>query len=81
LLDYGNWGALQPKGKATAHPKMGALKRTVWQQRAEKVRQCCGKNCHALRPRLEKVVAVGGVNSDYFSSYCPRLSIKTIFWI
>jgi hypothetical protein len=25
-LDYGIWGIVQPKGKATAHPKMGALK-------------------------------------------------------
>jgi hypothetical protein len=39
-----------------------------------------GRNCRALRPRLEKVVAVGGGNSDYFSSYCPSLLIKTIFW-
>jgi hypothetical protein len=38
------------------------------------------RNCRALRPRLEKVVAIGGRNSDYFSSYCPSLSIKTIFW-
>jgi hypothetical protein len=29
-LDYGTWGVVQPKGKATAHLKMGALKQTVW---------------------------------------------------
>jgi hypothetical protein len=43
LLDYGIWGVVQPKGKATAHPKMGALKQTIWQLRAAKVRRCCGE--------------------------------------
>jgi hypothetical protein len=38
------------------------------------------RNCCTLRPCLEKVVAVGSANSDYFSSYCSSLSIKTIFW-
>jgi hypothetical protein len=38
------------------------------------------QNCRALRPRLEMVVAIGGGNSDYFSSYCPCLPLKTIFW-
>ncbi len=42
-LNHGIWGVVQPKGKAAAHPKMGALKRTVWQWRAAKVRQCCGE--------------------------------------
>jgi hypothetical protein len=42
-LDYGNRSVVQPKGKATAHPKMDALKRTVWQWRAAKFRQCCGE--------------------------------------
>jgi hypothetical protein len=40
LLDYDNRSVVQPKGKAMAHPKMGALKRTVWQRRAAKVKQC-----------------------------------------
>ncbi len=38
------------------------------------------RNCRMLRPRLEKVVAISGGNSDQFSSYCPCLSLKTIFW-
>jgi hypothetical protein len=38
------------------------------------------RNCHALRPRLEKIVAVACGNSDYFSSFCPCLSSETIFW-
>ncbi len=42
-LDYGNNGVLKPKGNATAHQKMDALKRTVWQLRAAKVVGCCGK--------------------------------------
>jgi hypothetical protein len=42
-LDYGKWRVVQPKGKATAHPKMGALKRTIWQLRAAKVKRCCSK--------------------------------------
>jgi hypothetical protein len=31
LLDYGNRSIVQSKGKATTHPKIGALKQTVWQ--------------------------------------------------
>jgi hypothetical protein len=42
---------------------MDVLKQTVWQLRAAKVGQCCGEIA-ALRPHLEKVVAVGGGNSD-----------------
>jgi hypothetical protein len=38
------------------------------------------QNCRTLRLRLEKVVAIGGGNSGYFSRYCSSLSIKTIFW-
>jgi hypothetical protein len=40
-LDYGDWGVVQPKVKATAYPKMGALKQTVWHLRAAKIRRCC----------------------------------------
>jgi hypothetical protein len=29
---------------------------------------------------MERAVAVGGGNSDDFSSYCPSLSFKTILW-
>jgi hypothetical protein len=39
-LEYIIWDVLQPKGNAMAHPKMGALKQTVWQLRAAKVRRC-----------------------------------------
>jgi aromatic ring-opening dioxygenase catalytic subunit (LigB family) len=59
-LDYGTWGVLMPKGNATAHPKMGTLKQTVWQWQAAKVGRCCAK----IAGRSEKVVAVGGGNSD-----------------
>jgi hypothetical protein len=62
-LDFGNNRVLKPKGNPTAHNKMGALKRTVWQLRAAKVGQCCGKIA-ARRPRLEMVIAIGGGNSD-----------------
>ncbi len=42
-LDYGKWRILKPKDKATAHQKMGPLKRTVLQLRAAEVGQCCGE--------------------------------------
>ncbi len=38
------------------------------------------RNCSVLRLRLENVIAIGCGNSDQFSSYCPSLSVKTIFW-
>ncbi len=49
LAGYSTRGVVQPKGKATAHPKMGALKRTVWELRAAKVRHCCGE----IAPHLD----------------------------
>jgi hypothetical protein len=42
-LDYGTWGILKPKGNATAHPKMSALKWAIGQFRAAKVGPCCGE--------------------------------------
>jgi hypothetical protein len=36
-------GRLQVKNNATAHPKIGSLKKIIWQLRAAKVQQCCGK--------------------------------------
>jgi hypothetical protein len=59
-LDYGTWGILKLKGNATAHPKMGTLKQTVWQWQAAKVGRCCAK----IAAHLEKVVAVGRGKSD-----------------
>jgi hypothetical protein len=58
---------VQPKGKATAHLKMGALKRTVWQWRAAKVRQCCGEiaaRSDTLREGLSPMVAAIAVSSQ-----------------
>jgi hypothetical protein len=63
-LDYCNHRVLKPKGYATAHQKMGAQKRTVWQLGAAKVGAMLRQNCGELRLRLEMVVAVGGGNSD-----------------
>jgi hypothetical protein len=66
------------KGIAMAHLKMGSLKQTIWQVPSAKVRRRCHKTS-ACRQDLEKVVAIGGSCSDYFSSNCHCASFKTVF--
>jgi hypothetical protein len=78
-LDYGKWRVLKSKGKATAHQN-GLSEANLLATAGCQSWAMLRRNCRTLRPRLEKVVAVGGGNSDFFSSYCPSLSIKTIFW-
>jgi hypothetical protein len=38
------------------------------------------QNCHARRPRLEKIVAVCGGYNDLFFSSCSCPLFKTTFW-
>jgi hypothetical protein len=71
-------GRCASKGQSYGSPKNGHSEANRLAIRGCQSLAMLRRNCRALRPRLEKVCRRCGGNSDYFSSNCPSLSVKTI---